>query len=392
MKYDFDKIIDRTGTDCLKYDFKAERGLPEDVLSLWVADMDFETAPEILEAIHERTNHGIFGYTNTKNDFAQIVCDWFEKHVGYRFSEKWLVKTPGVVFAIGMAVQAFTEPGDGVIIQQPVYYPFTNMVVKNNRKLVVNELAYNEDTLEYTIDFQDFEQKIIDENVKMFVLCNPHNPVGRVWTRAELERLSDICIRHNVIVVSDEIHCDFIWDDNRHITYASLSDAARDNCIVCTSVSKTFNLAGLQYSSIFVPNVQLRRSFLDAIDRSGYDEPSVYGITAARAAYTEGEAWYEAVKAYIRSNITFVDEFLKENAPQLKLVPMQGTYLAWIDCKALGLSDEELNRRVVEVARLWLDPGSIFGKVGEGFERFNLACPRATLEEAMKRFIKIVNQ
>lgn len=390
MRYDFDKIIDRNGTDCLKYDFKAERGLPEDVLSMWVADMDFETAPEILDALHTRTNHGIFGYTNTKADFAGIVCDWFEKHYGYRYSEKWMVKTPGVVFAIGMAVQAFTEPGDAVIIQQPVYYPFTNMIVKNNRKMVSSDLVYDHNTLNYTMDLEDFERKVVDEQVKLFILCNPQNPSGRVWTRDELKAIDDICRRHGVIVVADEIHCDFVWEGYKHTPYASLSDETRDRLVVCTSPSKTFNIAGLQYSSIFVPNPVLRKKFIAAIDRTGYDEPSVYGVVATKAAYTVGEDWYNDVREYIYSNICFMDEYLKTHAPMLKLVPVQGTYLAWVDCSELGLSDEELNVRVINDAKLWLDAGNIFGKAGEQFQRFNLACPRATLVEALDRFVKIV--
>lgn len=389
MQYNFDSIPDRRGTKCLKYDFFRENGIPEDALSLSLADMDFKTSPEIISAICERAGQGIFGYTETQDDFHGIVCDWFARRFGWRPEEKWLVKTPGVVFAFSIAIRTYTKPGEAVLIQQPVYYPFTNMTRKLGRKVINNPLICNKETNYYTIDFEDFEQKIKDNNVKMFLMCNPHNPVGRVWKKEELIRLDEICRRNGVIVCSDEIHCDFVWQENRHIPFASLSKETAENCIVCTAPSKTFNLAGLQYSNIFIPNDELRAKYKTEMGLTGYYEPSLFGVVATQAAYTKGEPWMEAMKEYVWNNICFMKEFLQEKMPEVKMTPIEGTYLPWIDCSGLGYSDSELNDKVVNKARLWLDAGNIFGPDGMQFERFNVACPRKYLEKALEQFATI---
>lgn len=389
MTYDFDQIIDRRGTGSLKYDFHKERGKAPDLLPLWVADMDFALPKEVLDAMKQRVDHGIFGYTLPLQSYYDAVLSWVEHHQGWKPEEKWLVTTPGVVFALSMCVRAFTQPGDSILIQQPVYYPFSNVIVDNNRKLANAPLVYQDGA--YSIDFDAFERAVVENEVKLFILCNPHNPASRVWSREELAALAAICKKHDVIVVSDEIHADFIWENRTFTSYAALGEEYLDNCIVCTAPSKTFNMAGLQISNIFIPNAELRHSFAEERDGTGYDEPSLFGIVATEACYTQGEEWLEQAKDYIYKNIAFMHEYLEEHAPQLHTVETQGTYLVWVDCKKLGLSTQELKELIEDKARLWLDLGDMFGADGEGFIRFNVACPRSVLQQALEQLCSAVN-
>jgi cystathionine beta-lyase len=388
MKYNFDEIIDRRNTDCLKYDFTAERGRPQDVLPLWVADMDFRTAPGIIEQAVKDAGLGIYGYTESKNDYFQAVANWYETYFDWKVERRWLVKTPGIVFAIGIAVQALTEKGDAVMIQQPVYYPFSEVVKDGDRKLVNNALVLRDG--HYEIDFEDFEQKIKDEKVKLFVLCSPHNPVGRVWTKEELQHIGEICLKYDVKVVSDEIHSDFVYGDRKHYVFTTVDPRFEEFAIVCTAPSKTFNLAGMQVSNIFIPNQQIRRAFKKQMSAVGYSQVNMIGLRACKAAYTTGREWLEELKVYLQGNLDFVRDFLEKNLPQIKLIEPEGTYLIWLDFRALGLTEEKLEHLIVHEAKLWLDSGAIFGKDGEGFERINIACPRAVLEEALKRLEKAV--
>jgi cystathionine beta-lyase len=383
MNYDFNKILDRNNTNSLKYDFAVERGKPADILPLWVADMDFQAPDEVLDAIHKAVSHGIFGYSEVKRDYFDVIHDWFYNHFNWDTEESWLIKTPGVVFAIAQAIRALTTAGEGVLIQQPVYYPFQEAIRLNDRKLVINSLVYKNG--EYSIDFENFEQKIIDGNVRLFILCNPHNPVGRVWTREELKRLGDICLKHHVIVVSDEIHCDFTYPGFQHTVFAGISEEFAQNTITCTAPSKTFNLAGLQISNIFVKNDLIRQKLKTEMERSGYSQLNTLGLVACKAAYQYGEPWLKELKAYIYENLCFVREFLKEKLPLIKLVEPQGTYLIWLDFTALNLSKKEMEDLIVHRAKLWLDAGHIFGKDGEGFERINIACPREILQKALEQ-------
>ena len=383
VTYDFDEVIDRRNTDCLKYDFAVQRGRPKDVLPFWVADMDFSIAQEIEDALVKRCQHGIFGYSEATDGYFAALQNWYLKHFNWQVQRPWLIKTPGVVFALAMAVKAFTEPGDGVLVQQPVYYPFTEVIRDNDREVVNAPLALVNG--HYEINFADLEQKLADPKVKLMFLCSPHNPVGRVWTKEELLKVGDLCLKYNVITVSDEIHSDFVWDDNVHTPFATLGEEYQQNCIVCTAPSKTFNLAGLQVSNIFIPNQKLRRAFRKQIDAAGYSQLNTLGLVACQAAYTYGEEWLTQVKAYIRSNITFVDEYLKQNLPQIKMLPIEGTYLVWLDCSALGMTADEREQWLWHEAKLWLDGGGIFGKEGEAFERINVACPRATLLQGLEQ-------
>jgi cystathionine beta-lyase len=381
MKYDFDTVIDRNHTNCLKYDFKTERGMEEDVLPLWVADMDFQTLPEIRSRLQEVVSHGIFGYSDGKEDYFTAVQGWYARHFGWEIKKEWLIKTPGVVYAIAAAVAAYTNEGDAVLIQQPVYYPFGQMIRENKRKLVNNPLQQRDG--HYEIDFADFEQKIVEHHVKLFLLCSPHNPVGRVFEEWELKKLGDICIRHHVIVLSDEIHSDFTYPGHTHHVFASLGEVYANQCVICTAPSKTFNLAGLQISNILIPNEKLRHAFESAVTRTGYSQAGIMGLVATQAAYEHGDEWVAELKAYLYENLNFVREYLKENLPQIRLIEPEGTYLLWLDFGGLGLTEKELEELVVKKAKLWLDRGAVFGAEGRGFERINIACPRSTLKQAL---------
>ena len=380
---DFDRIIDRKNTRCLKYDFAVKRGMPEDVLPLWVADMDFETSSYIEDALTERVKEGIFGYSDVQTPYFEIIRDWMIRHHDWEPQEKWLIKTPGVVFALAMAVKAYTDPGDKVLLQQPVYYPFSEVITDNGREVVSNDLVLTEDGT-YKIDFADFEQKIIANGIKLFLLCSPHNPVGRVWTKEELEKIGDICVKHGVTVVSDEIHNDFIWEGT-HTVFAGIKKEFADISVTCTSPSKTFNLASMLISNIFIPNQILRRKFRKEMNRAGISQLSVLGLVATEAAYAHGDEWYAAMKNYVRDNIAFARAYVEENLPGVRMIDTQGTYLIWLDFRQTGLTIEQLDHKIIYEAGLWLDSGKIFGKTGEGFERINVACPRAVLQEALDR-------
>lgn len=380
---DFDTIIDRKNTDCLKYDFAKRRGMPEDVLPLWVADMDFKTSSYVEDALVERARHGIFGYSESQTPYFEIVRDWMKRHHDWEVKEPWLIKTPGVVFALAMAVKAYTEPGDGVLIQSPVYYPFSEVIEDNGRRIVSNTLVLGEDH-KYHIDFEDFERQIKENRIKLFFLCNPHNPVGRVWTTEELTRLGDICLKYRVTVVSDEIHSDFIFR-GKHQVFADLKKEYADITVTCTAPSKTFNLAGLLLSNIFISNRELRHKFRQQVNAAGISQLSPFGLVACETAYTQGEEWYQAMLAYVAENIAFTKEYVEKHLPGVEMVEHEGTYLVWLDFRKTGLSVEELEDLIVNRAKLWLDSGKIFGKSGEGFQRINVACPRQILEEALHR-------
>ncbi|MBR5975515.1 MAG: pyridoxal phosphate-dependent aminotransferase [Clostridiales bacterium] len=389
----FDEVIERRHTDSLKYDFAVRRGLPEDVLPLWVADMDFKTSSYVEDAVVERTRHAIFGYTETGADLSNdryfnAVAGWMKRHHDWDVDIRWLIKTPGVVFALAMAVKAFTKEGDAVLIQQPVYYPFSEVIVDNKRVIVSNDLILGEDN-RYHIDFEDFEKKIVENHIKLFFLCNPQNPTGRVFTKEELTKLGDICLKHEVLVVSDEIHNDFALY-GEHTVFAKVKEEFADNCIICTSASKTFNLASMLMSNIFIPNQKIRRAFRKQVDAAGVSQLSALGIVATETAYEKGEEWYENVVSYIKDNIAFVKQYTKENLPGVTVIDGEGTFLPWLDFRGTGLSSEEIDRRIVHEAKLWLDSGRIFGKTGAGFQRINVATPRSILEECLRRIREYV--
>ena len=384
----FDEIIERKGTDCLKYDFAKRRGLPEDVLPLWIADMDFRTSSYVEDALIDRTKHGIFGYSEVKEDYFRVVAGWMNRHHNWNVEPGWLIKTPGVVFALAMAVKAYTEVGDCVLIQQPVYYPFSEVIEDNERVIVSNDLYLGTDN-RYHIDFEDFEKKIVEHHIKLFLLCNPHNPSGRVFTKEELTKLGDICLKHGVIVVSDEIHNDFVFK-GEHTVFASVKKEYEDISIICTSPSKTFNLASMLISNIFIPNKKLKSKFRHEVDAAGISQLGVLGLEAAKAAYEKGDEWYEKMMAYVRENIEYVKKYVEEHMPGVKVIDGEGTYLVWLDFRATGIEAEELDHRIIYDAKLWLDSGKIFGETGLGLQRINVATPRKIVTECLERIRKIL--
>lgn len=386
---DFDIVVNRKDTLSLKFDFAHRRGLPADVLPLWVADMDFKTSSYIVDVLHDAAEYGVFGYSETQTPYYEVVRDYFHRKYNYDFTERELLKSPGVVFAIAVAVNALTEKGDAIMIQQPVYYPFSEVITDNNRKLVDNTLVYNPQDNRYYIDFEDFENKIIANNVKLFLLCNPHNPVSRVWSKDELIKLGDICLKHNVIVLSDEIHQDFTFV-GKHYIFASLKPEFEDITLTFTSPSKTFNLAGLQTAHIFIKNPKIRRRFCHAYNASGYSQLNVMGLVATIAAYKYGDEWFSGVFKYIKNNVEFIQNYVETNLPNVRMITHEATYLVWLDFGKLGFTAAELDDLIVNKSKLWLDSGKIFGKSGEGFQRINAACPRRLLEDAMARLSLIV--
>lgn len=390
MPVDFDTVPNRRGTNCFKYDFAREMGMPEDVLPLWVADMDFPTAPAVLERLHALAEHGIFGYTGVKDTYFSAVHNWYAQRFGWETQRSWLVTTPGVVFAIAIAIRAFTQKGDAILIQQPVYYPFANKVTENDRQLVVNPLVLKNGR--YEMDFADMERKIVDYHVKMLLLCSPHNPVGRVWTKEELLRVGEICQKHGVLVVSDEIHADFTYAGHTHRVFTSVKSEFADFTITCTAPSKTFNLAGLQNSNIFIPNRQLRHAYKKELSACGCGGTNCMGMAACQAAYEAGADWLEQLKQYLAGNLAYIRQFLREKLPDIALIEPEGTYLVWLDLRKLGLTEQQQRQLIVQDAKLWLDTGTLFGQGGEGFERINIACPRTTIEQAMQRLEHAVHK
>jgi len=380
MKYDFDTVIERKNTKSIKYD-PVSRGKPEDVLPLWVADMDFATLPSLREALISRARYGIFGYSEPDGAYFSAIQKWFKERFEWTVKPEWLICTPGVVSALYIAVRALTKPGDGVVVQQPVYYPFNSAVKKTGRTLLVNELIYSEG--HYGIDFGDFEDKI--KQAKLFILCNPHNPVGRVWTRDELLRMGEICLRYGVPVISDEIHQDIVYPPFRHLVFAGLDERFADIAVTCTAASKTFNLAGMMHANIFISNEKLRLLFNQEYGNCGLSQPGIMGLISCETAYTDGAEWLSELIAYLSGNMALLNEFLQTHVPKIKLVKPEGTYLAWLDFSEFKLSAQELDNAITCKAKLWLNDGVMFGKGGSGFQRMNVACPRSVLQNALER-------
>ena len=385
MPYDFDTILDRVPTGCVKWSSRRELCGVEDVIPLWVADMDFPAAPEIQAAIRGRTEHPIYGYPVRQDGFYASLMDWTKRRYGWEIKREWICYAPGIVPAINLAVLAFTQPGEKVVIQSPVYHPFGAAVLNNGRQLVDNSLRLSDGR--YTMDLEDLERKI-DDRTKLLILCSPHNPVGRVWTREELKALAELCARKNLIVVSDEIHADIVMPGRRHLSFASISEDAASRTLTCLAVSKTFNLAGLCTANVVIPNSRLRQGFLAMAGNLGLGTSNLFGIVAQEAAYSKGEPWLEELILYIEANYRRLVSALAEAAPEIEVLPLEGTYLAWMDCRGLGLADPELKEFFLRKAGVWLDEGSKFGEPGQGFMRMNLACPRATLDEALARIRK----
>lgn len=381
MQYDFDTPIDRTHTWSIKHDFKKENGKADDILPLWVADMDFRSPDSVVEALKKAVDHGIFGYSRADESYFDAVAAWYQKRHHLTLQPEWMTCTPGIVFALSIAVRAFTQEGDAVLIQPPVYHPFSRAILRNKRTLVENPLVLKDG--HYEMDLEELEQKVLDEHVKLMILCNPHNPVGRVWTREELTALADICLRHHVYVISDEIHGDFVWQGHEQTPYASISEEACLHSMMCTAPSKTFNLAGMATSNLFIPEPEMRRKFRSELLDVGQENMNRLGLFACRAAYEGGGEWLDQLIGYLAGNLALVRDFCKNRVPQIQLVEPEGTYLAWLDCRELGMTDDELMAFFSNEAKVWLDPGTHSGEQGSGFMRFNLGSSRSVIAQAL---------
>lgn len=378
----FDRIYDRRGTGSIKYDVLEQEGYAQDTVPLWIADMDFPAPDCVGRALSRLAEPGILGYDLTGRAYTEAVTGWFQKRFGWKPEAEWLVTTPGVVYAICTAVRAFTEPGDGVLCLLPVYSHFFSAVEDNGRRPIYSHLKQANGR--YEIDFAELEQTMDAEHPKLLILCSPHNPVGRVWTREELERLGRMCFDRGILVVADEIHCDFVYPGYRHVPFLSLGQAFEQNAICCTAPSKSFNLAGLQCSNIFIPNAELRKAFCRELTAQGAFGMNTAGAAACQAAYEGGEAWLDELLVYLRENYELLRDFLSRELPQLTVSELEGTYLAWVDARSLQLNDEEL-LEMLKRAKVRLSMGQEYGAGGEGFLRINLACPRAILQTALAR-------
>jgi len=383
MNYNFDKVIDREDTNCVKYDLREAVFGNAKVLPMWVADMDFETPDFAREAVLQRAMHPVYGYHFKDVPYFKAIQGWLLRRHQWEVPTEWMSFVPGVVCGFNMAVLAFTQEGDEVIIQSPVYPPFHHAVGEHGRKLVYNSLKIGPEG--YEMDFDLLEQQA--KTAKMLILCNPHNPVGRCWTRDELQRVSEICLRNDVLVISDEIHCDLVLPGFKHTPYATLSDAAAEHCIVFHAASKTFNLAGLATSTAIVPNEELRKTYVHYVEAMEAHLGNIFGKVATQASMEQGDAWLSQLLDYVQGNINYVTDFLRSNLPEVRFFKPQATYMMWLDFNGYGLSEEELWRKMTQEAGLGFNRGSDFGQEGRGFFRINLACPRATVEEAMRRLL-----
>jgi cystathionine beta-lyase len=363
--------------------------MPDGLIPMWVADMDFTVPDEVVEDIQRAVSHGVFGYTEPKQDYYSVVAGWFRSHFSWDVRESWISTAPGVVFALAQAICALTEKGGGVLIMRPVYYPFTTMIEQNGRR-VVNSPLIN-DGGKYAIDFDDFERKIVDNDVKLFVLCSPHNPVGRVWTEAELTRVAEICLKHGVPIVSDEIHCDFTFDGIKHTPLASLSPEIAANTVTLTAPSKTFNLAGMNTANTIIPNPELKKKYDRQVSSTGFYQNTSVGRAACKSAYAKGEPWLEELLPYLSGSFDMMADFIREKLPRVKFRKPEGTYLAWLDFSDYAFAQDELDRIVIDKAKLWLDTGTMFGEEGKGFQRVNIATPRCILMNAMQSLAEAFN-
>ena len=386
MKYDFDKVTPRCGTNSYKWDSTDDK----EVLPMWVADMDFPTAPCIINALEKRVEHGIFGYTRVPEEYYDAVISWFSRRHHWKPRREWFIYTSGVVPALSAVIKALTNVGDKVLTLTPVYNCFFSSIRNNGCELDSCALRYEDNT--FSIDYEDLERRAADPKTTLMLLCNPHNPSGRVWTREELRRIGDICIKNNVVVVADEIHCELVHPGFTYTPFASMSEEFQKHSVTCVAPSKAFNIAGLQIANIIVENDKWRQRIDKAININEVCDVNPFGVIATIAAYNEGEEWLNQLLQYIHGNYLFFKDYCEEHLPQLPVAPLEGTYLAWMDCRSLGIPSEELEEELMKEAKLWLNAGSMYGKEGEGFMRWNLACPRQLVKEGLERFSQFVDK
>lgn len=382
MKYNFDELVPRRGSNSYKWDSAGS----EDVLPMWVADMDFRTAPAVVEALRKRVEHGIFGYVKVPAAYYDAIGDWFKRRHSWRVEKDWILFTTGVVPALSAIIKALTHPGDKVLVQTPVYNCFFSSIRNDECEMVANPLIYRNGA--YSIDFDDLEKKAADPRVKLLLLCNPHNPAGKVWTRQELTRIGEICLKNDVFVVADEIHCELVYPGHQYIPFASISEDFLHSSVTCTSLSKAFNLAGLQVANIFAANPAVRKKIDKALNVNEVCEINPFAVEALIAAYNEGEEWLEELRQYLLGNYNYLKRFFEEQLPQFPVLALEGTYLVWVDCSVLKQSSEEIVKMLLEKEMLWVNEGSMYGEAGEGFIRINIACPRQLLIEGLNRIAR----
>ncbi len=386
MQYNFDEIIPRRGTNCVKWDSMES----DDVLPMWVADMDFHTAPAIVKALQQRVAHGIFGYTHVPDAYYEAVTNWFARRHQWQIQREWMIYIPGVVPALSAIIKALTVPGDKVLIQTPVYNCFFSSIRNNGCEIVTNPLLNANNT--FTVNYDELEKKASDPKVKAMILCNPHNPAGRVWTREELTRIGEICIRHGVTVIADEIHCELVMPGHTYTPFASLSEEFLHHSVTCLSPSKAFNIAGLQIANIVCADAGMRAKIDKAVNINEVCDVNPFGVIGTIAAYNEGEEWLLQLLDYLHRNYMYMKTFCTERLPQFPISTLEGTYLVWMDCRALHMPSEELEQVLTREANLRLNAGTMYGAEGEGFMRWNIACPQSVLSEGLKRFENFVTR
>ena len=382
MSYNFETVINRKNTKSAKWDLVSARFGDEDVLPMWVADMDFLTAPVVIDALKEKAREGIFGYPLRTDDYLNAVTGWVSRRHHWEIQKEWITYSPGVVTALSLCILTFTNPGDHVILQPPVYYPFFRVIENNGRRIKENPLTFKNN--QYFMDIEQLET-LNSRRTKLMIISNPHNPVGRVWGEEELRKLGEFCVKNDIILVSDEVHSDLIFPGYSHIPTATLSDEIANQTITCISPSKTFNLAGLKTSAIIIPNEKMRNQYTTTLGNLAMAGDNTFGMVALEAAYSSGDEWLESLLDYLEGNRRFLMNYISEKIPKLNVITPEGTYLLWLDCRSLNLSDKALDSFFKEKAKLWLDDGPMFGTGGQGFQRINIACPRSTLKTALER-------
>ncbi|MFA9398216.1 MAG: MalY/PatB family protein [Clostridiaceae bacterium] len=384
MKYDFDKITDRHNTNSVKWDLGEK-----DIIPMWVADMDFQVSKPVKDALMKVVEHGVFGYSFCQDKYYDAIINWQKNRNQWNVSKDWIIYSPGIVPAVNILIRALTQTGDKVIVQTPVYYPFFKAINNNGCQIEKNPLKYEDG--KYLMDFEDLENKAKDPRVKLLILCSPHNPVGRVWTKDELTKLGKICLDNDVLVISDEIHSDLIYKGNKHTPFASISEEFSKNSITCMAPSKTFNLAGIQVSSIIIPNYKIRKLVTTALENDNLNMPNIFAIASFEAAYNYGEEWLEQLLEYLEGNLNFLIKFVEEKLPMVDVIKPEGTYLVWMDFRKITKDQNVLEDLMLKKAKVWLDEGYIFGDEGIGFERINIACPRSVLEDALNKIALLGN-
>lgn len=388
LEYDFDRVVDRTNTNSIKWNFCEELFGAPDVLPMWVADMDFKTPQPVIDALVQVAEHGIYGYSKMRDNYYQAVTSWSLNQHGWELNPDWIVFSPGIVPALSWLIKAFTVPGDKVVLQSPVYPPFFKAAEKNGCQVLNNQLVLEDGR--YTMDFVDLEEKLAD-GAKLLLLCSPHNPVGRVWRREELQRVGTLCAKYNVKVISDEIHCDLIYPGNQHLPFSAVNKEFAANSVVCTAPSKTFNLAGIQASNIIIPNDTMRWAFRVAQAQAAASGPNIFALAAVEAAYCTGADWLNQLIAYLAGNLSYLNAFVQEHLPAVRAIQPEGTYLVWLDCRNLSLDGQSLREFMLTQAKVAFNEGYTFGPGGEGFERVNIACPRSVLAEGLNRLATAVD-